>query len=117
LSAFPPIADLQRGAYAAMLHRRVDLYETYRSFQTTYQELREQFTTLRKLYYLIECAWYQKRIRWTRRAAAALGDTSHGICPPCATALFSQMQAMKHAPACLVTLNAAWEPLSAVLRV
>src|SRR5262249_45239728 len=71
--------------------------DTHRYFRTKYYKLREQFTALRNCYYLIECAWCKKRIRWQRKTAAVPGDTSHGICPACATDLFSKMQAMKDA--------------------
>src|SRR5262244_2788750 len=65
--------------------------------RSKYHELREQFTILRNRYYMIECAWCKKRIRWKRKRGAVPGDTSHGICLACAAALLRQMQAMKDA--------------------
>src|SRR5215475_2030 len=69
------------------------LRETYHSFQTTYRELRQQFTTLRQRYYLIECAWCQGHIRWVPKAPSLAGNTSHGICRPCATRLLTPLAA------------------------
>ena len=64
-----------------MLQNRDELRERYHYFQTKY---RAQFIELRQRYYLIECAWCQRHIRWQRKEYAAPGDTSHGICPSCA---------------------------------
>jgi hypothetical protein len=76
--------------------RRIEeLQATYRYFQTKYRELHAHFTTLRQGYYLIACAWCQKRMRWVRKARAVPGEISHSICPPCAARLLTQMQATK----------------------
>ena len=53
--------------------------------------VRERFTTLRKRYYLIECAWCKRRIRWRHKQGDVPGETSHSIRPPCAAAIFSDM--------------------------
>jgi hypothetical protein len=82
-----------------MLQMRDARIGMHRCLQAKYHELRQQFTTLRTLYYLIECAWCQRRIGWKRKTAAVPGDTSHGICPPCATDLFRKLQAMKDSQA------------------
>ena len=97
---FPSIAEPRRGAGADMLQKRDERTETHLYLQTKYREvqeqfaklrhhyvleLQEQFTTLRNRYYLIECAWCKKRIRWKLKEVSVPGDTSHGICPPCAT--------------------------------
>ena len=71
--------------------RREELRATYRSFQTKYRELDEQFTTLRKGYYLIACAWCQEHIRWVRKEPSVPGEISHGICPPCAARILTQL--------------------------
>ena len=42
---------------------------------------------LRNHFYLIVCAWCKRRIRWKRKVTSAPGETSHGICPPCAADL------------------------------
>ena len=70
------------------------LRETYHSFQTTYRKHREQFTTLRQRYYLIECAWCQRHIRWVPKPPSMAGDTSHGICRPCAARILTQLKTM-----------------------
>jgi hypothetical protein len=74
-----------------MQRRMEELRETYRYFQTKYRALHEQFTTLQKSYSLIECAWCKRRIRWRRQAPAVPGAISHGICPPCAARLLTQL--------------------------
>jgi hypothetical protein len=75
-----------------VMQRRIEeLHATYRSFQTTYRELDAQFTTLRQGYYLIICAWCQKRIRWVRKEPAVCGEISHGICLPCAARVLTQL--------------------------
>jgi hypothetical protein len=74
------------------MQRRIEeLRATYRSFQTKYRELDEQFTTLRKGYYLITCAWCQKRIRWVRKEPSVFGEISHGICLSCAARVLTQL--------------------------
>ena len=73
-----------------MQERREELRETYRSFQTKYRELHAHFTTVRKSYYLIACAWCQRRIRWVRKERSVPGEISHGICPPCAARVLTQ---------------------------
>ena len=70
-----------------MLQTRDEWSETQRYLWTKYRELREQFTTLRNRFDLIECAWCKRCIRWKHKAASAPGDTSHGICLPCAVNL------------------------------
>jgi hypothetical protein len=72
--------------------------DTHLYLRTKYQELREQFTRWRNLYYLIECAWCKKRLRWIRKRDAVPGDTSHGICASCAADLVKQMQTMQTWP-------------------
>ena len=77
-----------------MPQRRIEeLRETYRSFQTRYRELHAQFTTLRQGYYLITCAWCQRRIRWVRKERSVLGEVSHGICLLCAARVLTQLEA------------------------
>ena len=75
----------------------------YGSLHTKYHELREQFTTLRNLYYLIECAWCKQRLGWKRKTAAVPGDTSHSICPPCAADL---LRGLAHLQALLLGMYA-----------
>jgi hypothetical protein len=81
---FSSLADLGRGADADMSRTRDEQSKTHRYLQTKYRELQEQFVHLRHLYLRIECAWCKRHIRWQRKTAAVPGDTSHGICPPCA---------------------------------
>src|SRR5262245_14434014 len=100
-----------------MLQQRDERIASHLYLRTKYQELREQFMTWRLRYYPIECAWCKKRLRWKRKEVSAPGDTSHGICSPCVTDLLSKMQAMKHAPAFIVTLSTAWKPFSEVWLV
>jgi hypothetical protein len=101
-----------------MLRRLDEGSARYRYFQTKYRELREQFTTLRNCYYLIECAWCKRHIRWKRREGAMPGGTSHGICPPCAAAMVREMQAREMRPMALsIFLGEAWESLSAVVAL
>ena len=76
-----------------MLPKRAEQFETYLYLQGKYSEVQEQFTTLRNCYYLIECAWCKRRIRWKRQAASVPGDTSHGICPLCAVNLLKKLPA------------------------
>jgi hypothetical protein len=71
--------------------RMEELGEKCRYFQTKYRALREQFTTVRKGYYLIVCAWCQRRIRWVRKVRSVPGEISHGICPPCAVRVLAQL--------------------------
>ena len=74
-----------------MQWRIEDLKETYRSLQTKYRALHAQFTTLRQSYYLIACAWCQRRIRWVRKEEPSVpGEISHGICLSCAARLLTQ---------------------------
>lgn len=84
-----------------MLPKSADQSETSLYLQSKYRELQAQFTTLRQRYYRIECAWCKRRIRWKRKAASVPGETSHGICPACATDLFRKMQAIKCSQAAL----------------
>ena len=72
---------------AAILRRLDKLREMSRSLQTKYYDLRDRFLELRQRYYLIECAWCEKHSRWQRKARAAPGDTSYGICSPCFAAI------------------------------
>jgi hypothetical protein len=94
------IAALGRGAYAAMLPRINQLSETSHQLQTKYRALREQFTIQRKRYYLIECAWCKRRIGWKRKREedAVPGDTSHGICPPCAADVRRDIAKLRFTP-------------------
>src|SRR5262249_37809365 len=73
----------------AMSQTKEERSATQRSLHAQYRELREQCTTLRQLYYLIECAWCQQRLGWKRKTAAGPGETSHSICPPCAADLLA----------------------------
>ena len=75
-----------------MPQRRIEeLRVTYRYFQTKYRELHEHFTMLWQSYYLITCAWCQRRIRWVRKEEPSVpGEISHGLCPPCAARLLTQ---------------------------
>jgi hypothetical protein len=97
-----------------MLQKRDERIETHLYLQTKYREVQAQFAklrhhylfevqkqlaNLRHLYLLIECAWCQRRIGWKRKMAAVPSDTSHGICPSCATVLFRKIQAMKDSQA------------------
>jgi hypothetical protein len=50
-----------------MLQTRDALIDTPLYLRTKYQELREQFTTWQNRYFLIECAWCKRRIRWKRK--------------------------------------------------
>jgi hypothetical protein len=82
-----------------MLQQRLERIETHRYLRTKYQELREEFTRWRHRYYLIQCAWCQRRIGWKRKMDAVSGDTSHGICPSCATDLFRKIHTRKYGQA------------------
>jgi len=75
----------------------------YREVQAHYEQLRQyylvhvqqQYALVRQRYMLIACAWCQRRLRWQRTAASSGGgETSHGICRPCAARLFTQMSTM-----------------------
>jgi hypothetical protein len=79
----------------AVMLRREELSAMSRSPQTKHRELRERCTTRRNRYYLIECAWCKKRIRWKRKQGDVPGDTSHSICPPCAAAILSEMATLQ----------------------
>ena len=81
-----------------MLQMRDTRINKHRYFQAQYHELREQCTMLQKLYYLIECAWCQRRIRWQRKEYAAPGDTSHGICPSCAADMLRDIAKLRSTP-------------------
>jgi len=70
--------------------RREELRERYRYFQIKYRALRAQYTTLQQGYYLIACAWCQRRIRWVPKERSVPGEISHGICPSCAARLLTQ---------------------------
>ena len=83
---------MQQHQYEELSHRHV-------YFQTKYREYREQFLALRQRYLLVACAWCQQRIGWKRKVGAVPGETSHSICPSCATALFSLMQDWQDAQA------------------
>ena len=55
----------------------------------TREEQTETHFMLRKGYWLIECAWCKRRIRWQPKKDATPGGTSHGICQSCMTALLT----------------------------
>jgi hypothetical protein len=95
---FPSIVGLGRGAGADMLQQRDERIKTYLYLRTKYRELQQQFTILRNRYSLIKCAWCKRRIGWKHKQSSIPGDTSHGICPSCATDLFRKIQAIKHSP-------------------
>ena len=78
-----------------MRPRITELFEQYRYFQMKFREYQELFKAQRQRYFLIECAWCQRRICWKPKTAAVPGQTSHGICPACATDLCRKRQAMK----------------------
>jgi hypothetical protein len=94
-SVFLLSQTLEEEQGADMLRQRDEQIEKYLSLQTKYRDLQAQFANLRNRYLLIECAWCQRRIGWKRKTTAVPGETSHGICPSCATTLFRKMQAMK----------------------
>jgi hypothetical protein len=106
------IADLGRGADVDMLQKRDERTETHPYLQTKYRkaqaqftqlhnhyhlEVREKFMQLRKRYYLIECAWCKRRIRWKHKEGEVPGETSHGICPSCCADMLRKIHAMKQA--------------------
>jgi hypothetical protein len=70
-----------------MLEQSDELRDTGRWLRTQYRDLREHFVTLRQCYYLIECAWCQRRLGWKRKQAAVPGETSHSICSRCAAVI------------------------------
>jgi hypothetical protein len=70
-----------------------ELKERFLYFQTKYREYQEQFRALRRCYFLVECAWCKQRIRWKRKLADVPGETSHGICLPCAGNLLRRRSA------------------------
>ena len=80
-----------------MRPQRDERSDRYHALHAKYQELRAQFLALRKLYYLIECAWCQQRIGWKRKTAVVPGETSHSVCLPCAADLVRQLPAMQEA--------------------
>ena len=81
-----------------MLQQRDAQIDTHSCLQAKYQELREQFTPLRNLYYLIECSWCKQRIRWQRKREAVPGDTSHSICASCAAAITREIAKLRLPP-------------------
>src|SRR5207302_9643858 len=95
---FPSLANLRRGAVAEMLQRRDERIETHLYLQTKYRELQKQFTTLRNRYFLIECAWCTRRIGWKPKRGSVPGDTSHGICPPCAADMVREIAKLPSTP-------------------
>src|SRR5437660_959592 len=48
------------------------------------KELRAQFPKRRHHYYRIACAWCKRCIGWKLKNVSVPGDTTYGICPPCA---------------------------------
>jgi hypothetical protein len=91
-----------------MLWKQDELIETHLYLQAKYREVQEQYTklrhyyvltvqeqyvNLRHLYLLIECAWCKRRIGWKRKEPSVPGETSHGICLPCAAHILTQMYA------------------------
>ena len=91
-----------------MLQKKDELLDTYLSLRAKYKKTQEHYAKLRQhyvreaqmhyaslrhRYLLIACAWCQRRIRWQRKASSVVGETSHGICLPCATRLLTQLSA------------------------
>ena len=110
---FPSLTELGRGAGSDMLQKRDEPIDTHLYLRTKYKELQEQFaklrhhylwevqeqlTTLRNRYYLVECAWCKRRIRWKRKEGSVPGDTSHGICPQCAADMLRKMARLRFTP-------------------
>jgi len=62
----------------------------------------ERFAALRQRYYLIECAWCQKHIRWKRKEPSSPCEVSHGICAQCFAHVSQEAhEARKATPACM----------------
>lgn len=99
MSVFLLSQTLEEEQGATMLRQRDERLETYIALQRKYREIQAQCTNLRNRYLLIECAWCQRRLGWKRKTAAVPGETSHSICPSCATTLFKEMQARKDSQA------------------
>jgi len=78
-----------------MLPQRDALQGRFLYFQTKYREYQEQFLALRQCYLQVECAWCKTHTGWKRKTAAVPGETSHGICPSCATDLLRRIPAAK----------------------
>ena len=77
-----------------MLRKRDELTGRFLAFQTKYRELRAQFLELRQSYFQIECAWCKQHIGWKPKMSPSPGDTSHGICLPCAQGLLRTIPAV-----------------------
>src|SRR5262249_23688281 len=62
----------------------------------------ERFAALRQRYYLIECAWCQKHIRWKRKEPLSPFQVSHGLCAHCFAHVSQEAQdAREPTPACM----------------
>jgi len=51
--------------------------------QTQGSEHHKQWLERRKRYYLVECAWCKKRMRWKRAEGPVSYKVSHSICAQC----------------------------------
>jgi len=71
-----------------------DLQRKYRTLREQFLTWQQQFTTLRQRFYRIECAWCQRRIGWKPKLGVVPGETSHGICAPCAADLLKRKSKM-----------------------
>ena len=49
-------------------------------------------------FYLVECAWCKRHLRWKRTEGTVPGETSHSICPRCAADVLSTLPPA-HSPA------------------
>ena len=63
-----------------------------RDYRAKFQELREQFKTIRRHYLLIVCAWCNKRMRWQYLKDVSPVQTSHSICQLCAAQMLKDLR-------------------------
>ena len=51
------------------------------------EELHALFPEGQQHFFRIECAWCKRHLGWKRKHVAVPGETTYGICPPCAAAM------------------------------
>jgi hypothetical protein len=80
---------------AAWLSRARDVRHKSRGLCQHTRELQARCQQWSLRYFLVECAWCQKHIRWQiMQASVPVSTTSHGICLPCHTTVIRELNLM-----------------------
>ena len=81
---------------ALWLSRAVDVRQESRRLCQHSCELHARYQQWRQRYFLVECAWCKKHIRWqSMEALLVVPATSHGICPTCFVTVLQELRLRK----------------------